>query len=501
MLLSKKLLASLPAQKISVPSFQVTELPEKVLQFGTGVLLRGLPDFYIDKANRQGIFNGRIVVIKSTARGDAAAFEEQDGLYTQCIRGIKDGTEVEEFIINASVSRVLTASDHWHEILQCAADPHIEIVISNTTEVGIVLNASDRIDNCVPGSFPGKLLALLYKRYRHFDGDEGKGFVIIPTELIIDNGDKLREIVIELAHLNQLDEQFINWVSAANTFCNSLVDRIVPGKLPVERYKEATALLGYEDELMIMSEVYSLWAIEPATESVKAALSFAGCDGSVVITGDIEKFRELKLRLLNGTHTFSCGIALLAGFVFVKDAMQHQSMHRYISGIMKQEIAGCITNGDISAHEADAFAGSVTERFANPFIDHKWISITLNYTQKMKLRNIPVLLEFYKRFNTVPVRMAMGFAAYILFMKCSKQDDGNYGGTLNGNTYEVQDEQAAYFCQLWQDNNSEAVVAAVLANTALWGTDISALPGFEKAVSEWLAIAVRDGMQQALELL
>jgi len=481
MQLSKKILP-VSSDKVMSPEAALFELPEKVLQFGTGVLLRGLPDYYIDKANKQGIFNGRIVVVKSTDNGATDAFDVQDALYTQCIRGIAEQQMTQEYIINSAISRVLSAKTQWNQILDCVANAAIEIIISNTTEVGLVLVEDDNILANPPASFPGKLLAYLFERYKCFHGDVHKGMVIIPTELITDNGDKLLSIVLQLAAINKMEQHFIDWLEAANCFCNSLVDRIVPGRLPAEEQKAAEATLGYSDELMIMSEVYSLWAIETSSHKAKEMLSFAKVDDTVIITGDIDKYRELKLRLLNGTHTFSCGLAYLAGFDLVKDAMNDKLLGEFIADIMKLEIAPCISGEIIAASEADEFSNKVIERFRNPFIDHKWLSITLNYTQKMKMRNVPMLLKHYEQHSSVPAYMAMGFAAYILFMKCMPGENGLYYGERNGADYLVQDEQAAYYHQLWKQYSLQEIPLLVLSNHELWGTNLSALPGFTDAV-------------------
>src|SRR5215218_3457568 len=229
MILSRYTLKNITGNSVQLPDEELFELPEKVLQFGTGVLLRGLPDYFIDKANRQGIFNGRVVVIKSTDHGDTSAFDKQDGLYTLCVRGLENGVKVEENIINASISRVLSAKTEWDAILECAHNPTMQIIISNTTEVGIQL-MNDDVRRHPPVSFPGKLLAFLHERYQAFNGSIQSGIVIVPTELIPDNGRKLESIVLELAHLNGLSDEFIQWLEDANHFCNSLVDRIVPGK-------------------------------------------------------------------------------------------------------------------------------------------------------------------------------------------------------------------------------------------------------------------------------
>jgi tagaturonate reductase len=499
MRLSKKTLKEIsPKEGLIIPDEKLFVLPEKVLQFGTGVLLRGLPDYFIDKANRQGIFNGRVVVVKSTSTGGTDAFANQDGLYTMCVKGIEDNKKSEETIINASISRVLTAADEWNEILACAHNADMKIIISNTTEVGIVLTDDD-IHSSPPSSFPGKLLAFLYERYKAFGGSEESGMVIIPTELIIDNGSKLQSIVLELAAKNKLDNNFINWLQTSNHFCNSLVDRIVPGKLPAGDQKKAEEKFGYTDDLMIMAEVFRLWVIESDNEQVKEILSFYKADKGVVITPGIEKFRELKLRVLNGTHTFACGLAYLAGFETVKEAMADEVMSSYIRRLAILEIAAAMDDEVVTYNEACLFANTVMDRFRNPFIDHQWLSITMNFTSKMKLRNIPLLLRHYNKTEKVPEQMAFGFAAYILFMKCEAGKEGKYYGKRNGVDYAVQDDMAGYFSQKWSGQDTSKLVTDVLADKNLWGADLSVLKGFAEAVNENLKMLQQSDILSAIE--
>jgi tagaturonate reductase len=468
-------------QGLSKPATQLLHLPEKVLQFGTGVLLRGLPDYYIDKANKQGIYNGRVVIVKSTSQGDTDAFKTQDGLYTQCIRGLVNGNKIEENIINASISRVLSAKDEWDKVLKCAANFNMELIVSNTTEVGISLLKEDKINAAPPVSFPGKLLSFLFKRYEVFKGDPTKGMVIVPTELIVDNGTQLRNIVLELAHLNEANHTFIDWLQNANHFCNSLVDRIVPGKLPEADKTAFKERYQFNDDLMIMSESYSLWAIEVKNDLIKEKLSFYKADKGVVIAPNINKFRELKLRLLNGTHTYTSGLAHLAGCATVKEAMDNEQLSKYVKQLMLEEIAPTITSNEITYVEATAFAESVMDRFRNPYIEHKWLSITMQYSSKMKMRNVPVLLRHYQENNDVPKLMALGFAAYILFMTCT-QAEGEYTGTFNGETYTIQDDHAGWFADKCMQLDRSELVYAVLSDYAFWGADLHALPGFYNAV-------------------
>ena len=498
MLLSKYNLKNINADKAMAPDQALFDLPEKVLQFGTGVLLRGLPDYFIDKANKQGIFNGRIVVVKSTDGGDATAFEKQDGLYTICVRGIENGVKQEENIICSAISRVLSAKSEWNKILECAHNPQLKIIISNTTEVGIEL-VQDDIRRYPPVSFPGKLLSFLYERYKAFAGSKQSGMVIVPTELIIDNGRKLESIVIELAYLNGLEEAFIDWLENSNSFCNSLVDRIVPGKPDKTMKSGIENEVGYTDDLLLMTEVYRLWAIE-GNEEIAEILSFAKADKGVVITTDINLFRELKLRLLNGTHTLSCGVAFLSGLTTVKNAMDDLQMNNFINTLMQTEIAAAIPYKTTQV-QTEEFSANVLDRFRNPYIDHHWLSITTQYSSKMRSRVIPVLLNYYAAFNTVPENMATGFAAYILFMKVVKEENGKYFGRLNNNYYPIQDDHANYFYKKWQTTKPSLMANTVLRDVTLWGHDLTALPGFANAVQEKLNEIEELGMVTVLDPL
>lgn len=444
------------------------DLPEKVLQFGTGVLLRGLPDYFIDKANKQEIFNGRVIMVKSTSAGDVSSFEEQDNIYTLCVRGVYKGKEEQENIINASISRIISAADQWSEVLACASNPDLQVIISNTTEVGIQLT-DDNVFASPPSSFPGKLLAFLYQRYKLYHGDVNKGMVIIPTELIPDNGDQLQAIVLELSHRNGLETRFIDWLENANYFCNSLVDRIVPGKPNAVLKGQVEIETGFSDDLMIMSEAYRLWAIETSSEKVRKIISFAEADEGVIIAPDITVYRELKLRLLNGTHTFSCALAFLSGFSTVKETMSNRFFTEFVKRIMTEEIAPAIVSKDLSNEAAKEFALSTIDRFRNPAIEHKWISIAAQYTSKMLMRNIPVIRKYIERFNKAPELMSLGFAAYIIFMK--------------ENYHHINDIHAGKIAQAWE-RDEENIAEIILGDSTIWETDLNSLPGFTVAVQQ-----------------
>jgi len=490
--LSKKYIDSLEDKIIA----QTLDLPEKVIQFGTGVLLRGLPDYFINKANKRGLFGGRVVVIKSTATGDDSAFKRQDGLYTICVRGIEKGKSIRENIISSAISRVLTAKSDWPQILTCARQKEVGIIISNTTEVGIRLVYESILDQ-PPSSFPAKLLAILFERFNAFNGDPSTGMVILPTELLPDNGKKLKEILGELSVFNKLSDSFNNWLRDHNVFVNTLVDCIVPGKPGSNEFYPEDHTDPYTDELALITESYRLWAIE-GDERVKKVLSFAEADDRVKIVADIGLFRELKLRLLNATHTLCSGLAVIGGITTVNAAMNNPVYESFIRGLMLNEIAPAIPYpiGEKVKYE---FAMDVLDRFRNPDIYHPWINITLQYSSKIKMRVVPVLVRHYELLQYPPPLIALGFAAFIRFMKSESSGDGTFTGEVNGSTYLITDEQAAYFHATWKAQPKIDLVVNILGNTGLWGMDLNLLDGFTAKVSGYLNFINDHGAGTAIE--
>jgi tagaturonate reductase len=493
--LSKNNLEKIQLAGSEIPDKRIFELPEKILQFGTGVLLRALPDYFIDKANRQGIFNGRILVVKSTQTGDSESFKNQDGLYTLIIRGSEEDARIDNHVICSAISRVISASHQWNELIRAASNPDLQIVISNTTEVGIQLVKESIFQN-PPDSYPAKLLAFLYERYRVFEGNRDSGMVIIPTELLTENGKKLKSILTELAEFNKLDRSFLEWLNLNNRFCSSLVDRIVPGKPSSSIKLGLEEQWGYEDELMSVCEPYRLWAIE-GDDLIRKKLSFHTADEGVIITDDITKYKELKLRMLNATHTLSCGLGYLSGFETVLSAMEDALFRSYIENLMMDEIAPSIPYV-IPEKEVREFGLKVLDRFRNPFLQHHWLSITMQYSSKMAARVLPVLNKYYGLFKKPPALISMGFAAYLLFMRPVKKESDKYYGTLNNQHYLINDDQVTHFYGIWDEGSIDHVVSTILSNKKLWNEDLTQLPGFADSVTSKLKGFIRHGSLQEI---
>ena len=487
------------------PEPALLDLPEKAVQFGTGAFLRGFVEYFIDEANRKGLFGGRIVAIGSTGSGRDSVLNDQDGLYTLSIQGLDHGVARQEHRIISSLAGALSANIEWDAVLELARSPRLELVFSNTTEVGIALDDEEDLKGVPPRSFPGKLTRFLYERAATFDFDRARGLVVVPCELIERNGDRLKEIVLELAERGGLGPAFRAWVDEAVVFCNTLVDRIVPGVPDAGRRAEIERSLGYRDALLTTCEVYRLFAIQVpgapvgalAPEGARDRLRWTGADPGIILTDDVTPYRERKVRLLNGTHTIMVPAALLSGCETVLDAVGHELVGRFIRRAMFEEIVPSL---DAKGYDPEAFARETLDRFSNPYVRHALIDITMYGTMKMKVRVVPSILAYAAKFGRAPASLAFGFAAFLLFMRGETQAKRRAAGL------EVpKDDHADHFRALWHDRTAagdagiERMVRTVCADQSLWGADLTAVPGFAEAVAEHLVLARRAGVPAALE--
>lgn len=483
-----------PAGDVALPPAALLELPEKVVQFGTGAFLRAFVDDLIDAANRRGTFGGRIVAVSSTGSGRDAMLNAQDGLYTLVVGGAGEGGAVRrECRVIASVSRALSADDAWSAVLACARNPWLELVVSNTTEVGIALSEDDGGPES-PRSFPARLTRFLYERARAFAYAPSKGVVVLPCELIDANGDRLRELVLTLAHRWQLGRGFVKWVEHAVPFCNTLVDRIVPGAPPAGEAERLARELGYTDALLTVCEPYRLLAIE-GDAAVRSRLGFLAAEPGVVICDDVSPYRERKVRLLNGAHTIMAPVGLLAGCETVQDAMDDELVGAFVRRAMADEIVP-----SVPVDGAAAFAREVLGRFANPFIRHALWDITLQGTMKVRVRVVPSIVQYAERTGRAPGSLAFGFAAYLHFMRGALHAARRAAGHAV-----PADDRGEAVARLWSgaaDGSRRAIrqlVHAACADVSLWGHDLTMVPGFADAVAEHLARLSRDGARPALE--
>ncbi len=458
--------------------------PEKVLQFGEGNFLRAFVDWMIDKANRDGIYQGSIVLCQPIAQGLKDMINAQDGIYTLAMRGAENGQPVENIEVLTSVSRCINPYEDYDELMAIARSADLEVVVSNTTEAGIAYHEGDKLTDRPPVSFPAKVTAFLYERYKAFNGDPEKGLLFLPVELIDNNGAELKRIVLQYASEWELGDEFINWVNTANEFTSTLVDRIVTG-YPRDEIAYFEEKLGYKDNVIDTSELFNLWVIE-GDKKWADKLPVHKTDANVIWTDDVKPYKKRKVRILNGAHTSTVLAAYLAGYDIVVDFMKDDTIRTFMNDVIYKEV---IPTLDLPKDELESFAAAVNDRFANPYIKHKLLDIALNSCSKFNARCLPSLLGYVEEKGELPKCLTFSLAAFIKFYEAEEKDGAYVGHRKDGSEYPLRDDAAVleFFAKTWADKDADKAAEAVLSNKDFWsGKDLTEVAGLKDAVAGYL---------------
>ena len=469
------------------------ELPVRVLQFGEGNFLRAFVDWIIHRMNKELNFDTGVTVVQPIAQGLIPLLNEQDGLYTLYLNGLKNGQVVSEHELIECIQRTVNPYENFGAYLKEAENPDLRFIISNTTEAGITYNDTDAMDVAPPNTFPAKLTVFLFHRYSHFRGAADKGCIIIPCELINRNGDKLKVIIEQYADLWDLGNTFVEWIENHCIFCNTLVDRIVPG-YPRDRIESIWKELGYHDQLVSEGEQFHLWVIE-APKQVAEEFPAHKAGLNVLFTDDMAPYRTRKVRILNGAHTSLVPVGYLYGIETVREAVEDDTIGPFIKKLVFDEI---IPTLDLPEEELQSFANDVLDRFKNPFIKHYLISISLNSTSKYKTRVLPSLLEFHKRTGKLPRRIVFALAALIRF----------YKGEIDGKTIPLKDDadRIEFLQGLWysfeqKDIDLSGLVGAILKQESYWGEDLREVEGLQALTTIFLARMLDGGIAEGLKAI
>ncbi len=467
------------------------EYPERIVQFGEGNFLRAFANWIVHKMNKTANFNSGVAVVQPIENGLVNILNEQDGLYTLYLNGIKNGNSISEHEIIDCIQRGINPYENYSEYLDISKNPDLRFVFSNTTEAGIAFNANDKLTDAPQKSFPGKLTALLYHRFKFFDGASDKGLIIIPCELIDRNGDNLREIILTYARQWDLGSSFIGWIKEDNIFCNTLVDRIVPG-YPKDKIDYLTKELGYKDNLVVEGEQFHLWVIE-GPDYIKEEFPSEKAGLQVIFTDNMEPYRTRKVRILNGAHTTLVPVGYLYGIDKVRESIEDEVVGKFIKDAIFSEICPTL---DLPESELSEFSNDVLDRFRNPYLEHELISISLNSISKFKTRVLPSLLEYVKRKDALPNRLVFSLASLIVF----------YRGKRNGETINLNDNQEVlnFFKNAWEEttNSKESLsvlTKKVLTNQDFWDMDLTEINGISEKVTNYLYLILDQEIQKTIE--
>ena len=457
------------------------------IQFGEGNFLRAFVDYCIQILNDKTSFSGKVNIIQPLPEGMIEQLKIQNGKYNLFHEGIIQGRTIRDRMQINCVKQMNNPYQEFDQFLELAENENLTFVFSNTTEAGIVLDTKDQFTEKPPRSFPGKLTRLLHHRYKTFNGDPSKVLHIMPSELIEQNGTKLKKIILELSKIWKLEDHFISWINQ-NHFYNTLVDRIVPGfpKKDLDFYKNE---LFFDDQLIVTCEPFFLWVIEGNPELLKIFPIDRLKEIDVKVVPDLGIFRTRKVRILNGSHTTMVPVGLLHGTKTVSDILKNDFLKTFLSQTLFDEI---IPSVDLDKQQLNDYAHSVLERFSNPFIIHKLESISLNSISKFKVRVLPSLISYLRKQGKVPKNLTFSMAALIYF----------YGKEISKHPYPLKDdpEIIAFFNKIWSKRNIEKVVVETLSNTDLWDKNLAEISPLKYSLTKALnALANHDKINEAYQ--
>ncbi len=482
-------------ERLTASMAAAPQRPVKVLQFGEGNFLRAFVDYFIDIANEKTDFNGSIALVKPIQMGTLfPAFKDQDYRYTVMLRGLVDGEAVEQTRIITSVSDAVDAYADYDAYAAYAKCETLRFVVSNTTEAGIVLDESDKLELCPPNSYPGKLTKFLYERAEHFNYAEDKGLVILPVELIDDNGIMLKKCVKALTKIWNLGEKFEAWLDNACVFTSTLVDRIVTG-YPRGEAQAICEKLGYEDNIIVTAEPFGLWVIE-SDKDISKDLPLPACGLPVIYTDNQKPYKQRKVRILNGAHTSFVPAAFQCGYDIVLEAMNDPMILNFMQKTLYDEV---IPTLDLPKEDLMNFAEAVTGRFKNPFIKHALLSICLNSVSKWRARCMPSLLIYMERTGKLPERLTFSIASLMSLYRGGKIVDGKLQCLRDGQPYELQDDAAVleFFANSGDMTPAEQVKAFV-SNETFFGPDLCKVPGLIESVTASLEEIIAKGVKAVM---
>lgn len=476
--------------------------PERIIQFGEGNFLRAFVDWIIWNMDAKTNFNGSVVVVQPIERGMVDWLNGQDCLYHVNLQGRLNGEAVNSLERIDVISRALNPYSQNAAFMALADQPEIRFVISNTTEAGITFDPACKFTDAPASSYPGKLVQLLYRRYKTFNGDPKKGLILMPCELIFLNGHHLKECIYQYIELWKEDlgadyAGFKEWFTKYNYVCATLVDRIVPG-FPRKDIAAIQEKVGYADNLVVQAEIFHLWVIEkPENMSIDELREEFPAEkaGLHVLIAESEKpYHERKVTLLNGPHTVLSPVAYLSGINIVRDACNDPVIGKYIHKVQFEELMETL---NLPMDELRQFASDVLERFNNPYVDHQVTSIMLNSFPKFETRDLPGLKTYLERKGQLPKGLVLGLAAIITYYKGGTRADG--APIQPNDAQEIMD----MLTQLWATGDTRKVAEGVLGATdIIWKEskqNLNEIPGLTDMVEGFLNDIQSKGMVETVK--
>lgn len=468
---------------VALPPPPILHAPERVLQVGFGKFVRGFLADFLQQAVALGRFHGRMLTVQRKADRRMQSFREQDGLSTLVLRGHVNGEVVEAKQIIGSISRVLDAETAWAEVVKAAVSPDIKIITTNVSEGGLALDERDELQSTPALGLPGKLAQLLFHRWKALA--QGAEIGLVPCELVDNNGELLRSLIIEQAGRWELEKDFVAWLQTSLRITNTVVDRIVVGAPEEQQLTHEWEALGYRDELLNCAEPFYEFILQ-SDEFIQRHFPVDLASSNVRFVDDVRPYRTRKLLILNGSHTTLAALGWLLGIPTVLDAMRDPQLGPLVEAVMTKEI---VPAADLPAELApQAYSRTVLDRFSNPFVRHELRVICGNSSIKVGTRLFPTVRRYMQTFHRVPPYVVAGIAGVLLALRDP----------------ELEDVHADYVRERWRQVNREQAKALhdfthdVLCKQMEWTRERIDVEPVVAAVSQALVEMEENGVRAFL---
>lgn len=470
---------------VRTPQYDRSRLASRIVHFGFGAFHRAHQALLTDRVlNAQGGDWGICEISLFSGDRLMSQLRAQDHLYTV----LEKGANGNQAIVIGAVHECLNAKlDSLTAIIEKFCEPQVAIVSLTITEKGYCVDPATgtldlthpriRHDIDSPGephSAPGILVEALSRRRE-------RGllpFTILSCDNIPDNGHVVKNAVLGMAE--KRDPALAMWIREHVSFPGTMVDRIVPAATD-ETLDEISRALGVADPCGISCEPFIQWVIEDRFVAGRPAWETAG----VQLVTDVRPWEEMKLRMLNGSHSFLAYLGYLSGFQHISECMQDEAFREAAYQLMMREQAPTLSITDV---DLQRYAGSLIARFANPALKHKTWQIAMDGSQKLPQRMLAGVRIHLERGSAWPL-LALGIAGWMRYV-CGVDDAGA--------PIDVRDPLSDKIRLLVANVGENEKVANLLTLQEVFGSDLPKNPAFVQAIETAWQHLVRHGAHQAV---
>lgn len=408
---------TLPAS-VEQPNYDRSALKSRIVHLGFGAFHRAHQGLFTHRVlQQQGGDWGLCEVNLFGGEQLIEALRQQDHLYSVLEKGATSNKAIVIGAVNESLHSSLDGID---AVLEKMAEPQVAIVSLTVTEkgycmlpggAGLDLNnpmiKADLANPEQPSTAPGTLVAALRRRHQRGLAP----FTVLSCDNIPENGHVVKQAVLGLAQV--IDKELAQWITDNVTFPSTMVDRIVPAATG-ETLAEVANTLGVDDPCGIACEPFIQWVIEDNFVAGHPDWDKAGAE----LVGNVVPYEEMKLRMLNGSHSFLAYLGYLAGYQHINDCMTDESYRVAAHSLMLKEQAPTL---NVTGTDLNHYADRLIERYSNPSLKHRTWQIAMDGTQKLPQRMLDSV-RWHLAHGSSFAYLALGIAGWMRYVGAIDDD-------------------------------------------------------------------------------